>query len=153
MLALVSGAVSLAGGLRGVLAASASAIAVFALLTTYDRMFDDPLVSRAAAATARSEYVDMAEKAATAAANAETRRQREARETAQADFTQKKLIEDAIDATRRQELEQEILNYEAKLRAVGRVCDLDAADIDFLLKSQRPPVRSLSPIGNALRRN
>lgn len=124
------GALALLGGFRGVLAALSGAGLMFLALASYDRLIDDPVVSR----EARAGFVALSEKVALEARLSEETRQRLAVAAVGAEFSRRRLIAEAIAASRIETLEQEIAGNEAKLLERDRLCRLDDADIEFLRK-------------------
>jgi hypothetical protein len=109
---------ALIGGARGIIVAAGAAAIVWASLSAFDRLIDDPAV----AAAARKDFVARAELEAEKAKSAELVRQlnagaaaiEEARKQAEADAIA------AEETARRTEVE--IVAYEKRLAAAGRSC-------------------------------
>jgi hypothetical protein len=112
------------------LAAIAAAAAVFTLMSLWDRWVDDPAVTRAA----RLDYVALSEKTAL---ETQLRIERQMRANAQAAVADYAMKLDAVfkaEAATREKTEQEIAEYEAKLKDTRRSCELSADDIEWLRK-------------------
>ncbi|TCM56143.1 hypothetical protein C8J36_103513 [Rhizobium sp. PP-F2F-G48] len=91
--------------------------------------------SAEAAANARRQFVDLAEKTALAAEKAERERQQKAAAIAAEDYRRRLEAARAAEAATTDRLEQEIAAHERKLKALGRSCSvIDDADRDWLLK-------------------
>lgn len=127
------------GGLRGILAALAGSALTFALMAGYDRLIDDPAIAR----QAQLIFVEKAERQAAIASMAEARRQREAIDKANADFTLAIRTREALAQSERTALEQEIADYEKRLSNAGRACLLDDGDVEFLRQSKQPAKRGV----------
>lgn len=112
------------------LAAIVAAAAVFALMSLWDRWVDDPAVVRAA----RTEYVLLSEKTAVEALLATERQMRVNAQRAVAAYAMQLDAVRVAEAAAREKIEQEIVDYEAKLEAAGRSCRLTADDIEWLRK-------------------
>jgi len=121
---------ALIGGVRGLFVAAGAAVAVWASLSAYDKLVDDPAV----AAAARRDFVERSELKAAEAKADELQRQRDAAAAA-LEEARKQAEADAIaDAETARRTEVEILEYEKRLAAAGRSCKLAPDDLDFLLK-------------------
>jgi hypothetical protein len=116
------------GGFRGLLSGLCAAAITWALLSTWDRLIDDPAVASAA----RLAFVEKAEKAEAVAMAAEARRQRDAVQKATEEFNHKLLVQEALNARKIEEREQRISDYEKRMEGEGRSDRLTGADIDLL---------------------
>lgn len=121
---------ALIGGARGLFAAAGAAAIVWASLSAYDRLVDDPAV----AAAARQDFVARAELEAEKAKSAEFARQVAAGQAALALEQRQREADEAEQAEQAKQREILIHVYETKLKEAGRSCGLTPADVDFLLK-------------------
>lgn len=101
---------------------------LYVALAAYDSAIDDPRV----AAEARQGYVTEAALRAAEARAAEAERQRAAAQKAAAAFEEALRHVREHEDERAAKLEQEIDEYEAKLREDGRTCGLSDSDIEWL---------------------
>ena len=104
--------------------------AVVAGLLIYDRVIDDPQVRR----LARQGYIAEAEKAALQAEMQEVRRQKLAAEANALLWHQQLVRLQGEQDAREAEVEADIAEMEAKLKASGRSCPLTDDDIKWLRK-------------------
>ena len=118
----------LVGGLRGIITGALASVAMFALMSGYDKLIDDPAIAKAA----KMEFVDLSEKLAHAAQVSETRRQKVAVDAALEIYNHRLLVSQALAASQEDELKQRISKYEKLLADEGRSWLLDDADVEFV---------------------
>lgn len=92
------------------------------------------VVARLAAASALKGYVLESEKSAVQAQLAEERRQRLAGAVALEEYRKRAAADEKQDAEIAARQEQEIAEYEEKLKAAGRSRLLDGADFDYIMR-------------------
>ncbi|WLR91019.1 hypothetical protein [Shinella zoogloeoides] len=117
-------------GVGAVLGAFAGIVLSSLVWIAYNQFVGYP----AAAEEARQGYVVLSEKVALEAKVAIEQKRRETAEIISRKHAEALEKADALNNAEKSRLEQENAEYEARLEAVGRRCELDGADIDWLRK-------------------
>jgi hypothetical protein len=117
----------LVGGFSGLLRLTAGFVAAFALFSMWNAAFDNPRVVN----EARREYVQIAQLEAEQAKSAELQRQVNAGAQAFEEYRKKLAAFEAKDAVDDAAREAKIAEMELAVKAAGRSCTMDDADIKF----------------------
>jgi hypothetical protein len=107
----------------------AGILAGVALSTVYVTLIHDPQVASAA----REGYVQLAEKTAAEAKATEMGRQRDAASQALSEASKRQQADELADQAIQAQTDLDTADYEKRLQAAGRACNVDSDDAGFIL--------------------